>query len=252
MARPQKPPFLIPRQPKTVLSWTMQKQREVHGWSVKRTANAYGCSASHISRVEHGSIPSRGLAQFYDDAFGSDGLVMSLFETAIYAPEQERRRARGQRPQLRRARPGDASEFVGDKVPHGMLMEPGQFFMKTWHVRNSGTVTWKDRRLERQGPKTGPGLITSPEFVLIPATEPGAVAEITTPLKAPTYDCTSIAYFKMVDADGFLCFPENYMLGLDVLVLVRGQVPDRPTGLDDRLVVPGADGQVVSPRSLAH
>lgn len=228
MARPQKPPFLNPRQPKTALGWTMQKQRQVHGWSLKQTAAEFGCSTSHISRIERGSMPSRELAQFYDDTFGADGIVMSLFEVAVAAPEQERRRAGGKRAQLHRAVPGDASEFVGDTVPHGTMMEPGAFFMKTWQVKNIGTVPWSDRRLERQGPKTGPGLITSPEFVEIPDTGPGEIASITAPLKAPTYDCTSIAYFKMVDAKGFLCFPENYMLGLDVIVTVRGQLPDKP------------------------
>jgi hypothetical protein len=57
----------------------------------------------------------------------------------------------------------------------------------------------------------------------IPDTGPGEVAEIPAPLKAPTYDCTSIAYFKMVDGDGQLCFPDRYQLGLDVLVRVEGQ-----------------------------
>lgn len=65
MARPQAPPFLIPRQPKTVLGFSMQKLREVNFWSVKDTAKAFGCSASHVSRVEHGSMPSRELVQFY-------------------------------------------------------------------------------------------------------------------------------------------------------------------------------------------
>ena len=57
-------------------------------------------------------------------------------------------------------------------------------------------------------------------------TEPGELAEIAAPLKAPTYDCSSIAYFKMVDADGALCFPDSYQLGLDVLVRVEGQMAD--------------------------
>jgi hypothetical protein len=30
----------------------------------------------------------------------------------------------------------------------------------------------------------------------------------------------------MVDQEGFLCFPDNYQMGLDVIVLVAGQVPD--------------------------
>jgi transcriptional regulator with XRE-family HTH domain len=206
----------------------MQKLRMVNGWTGKQVAEAFGCSPSHISRVEQGSKPSRELVQFYEDTFQADGLLLSLFEIAEHAPEQERRRAGGHRPKLKRAIPGDASTFVGDTVPHGTLMAPGQMFEKTWRVRNTGTVAWKGRRLERQGPLTGPGLITSSRFVEIPNTKPGDKAEIKAVLKAPSYDCSSIAYFKMADAEGALCFPDSYQLGLDVLVMVRGQRPARP------------------------
>ncbi len=204
----------------------MQKQRLMHGWTAKQVADAFVCSPSHISRVEQGSKPSRELVQFYEDTFEADGLLLSLFEVAESAPEQERRRAGGRRPKLKRAIPGDASTFVGDTIPHGSLMEPGQVFEQTWTVRNSGKVPWKGRRLERQGPLTGPGLISSLRFADIPDTEPRAVGAITAWLKAPTYDCSSIAYWKMVDADGALCFPDSYQLGLDVLVMVRGQRAD--------------------------
>ena len=99
MPRPQLPPHLVPRQPKTVLAWSMQKQRLVHGWTGKQVAEAYGCSPAHISRVEQGSSkPSRELVQLYEDTFQADGLLMSLFEVAEYASEQERRRAGGKRP----------------------------------------------------------------------------------------------------------------------------------------------------------
>jgi hypothetical protein len=70
--------------------------------------------------------------------------------------------------------------------------------------------------------------------VSVPDTKPGQIATIEVALKAPTYDCSSIAYFKMVHADGLLCFPDNYMLGLDVLVMVRDQLPDLPSPIDDR------------------
>jgi hypothetical protein len=88
------------------------------------------------------------------------------------------------------------------------------------------------RRLERQGPLTGPGLITSLRFVDIPDAKPGESIEITATLKAPTYDCSSIAYWKMVDSDGALCFPSSYQLGLDVLVRVEGQRPDSHDATD--------------------
>lgn len=226
MPRPQQPPHLVPRQPKTQLGLTMQKLRLVSGWTGKQVAEAFGCSPSHISRVEQGNKPSRDLVQFYEDTFRADGLLLSLFEVAVHAPEQERRRAGGKRPRLNRAIPGDASTFVGDTIPHGTLMQPGQVFEKRWQVRNSGTVTWEGRRLERQGPLTGPGLITSQRYVAMPDTQVGEIVEISTVLKAPTYDCTSIAYFKMVDSLGQLCFPDTYTLGLDVLVRVAGQRPD--------------------------
>lgn len=230
MPRPQLPPRLIPRQPKSVLGWSMQKLRLIHGVTGKQVAQEFGCSPAHISRVEQGSSkPSRELVQFYEARFEADGLLTSLFEVAEHAPEQERRRAGGKWPRLHRAIPGDASTFIGDTIPHGTLMEPGQVFEQTWRVKNSGTVAWTGRRLERQGPLTGPGLITSLRFVDIPNTRPGAIANVTAPLKAPTYDCSSIAYFKMVDEHGRLCFPDSYQLGLDVLVRVEGQQPDAKT-----------------------
>ncbi len=227
MPRPHLPPHLVPRQPKTVLAWTMQKLRMVNGTTGKQVAQGFGCSPAHISRVEQGiTKPSRQLVQFYEDRFQAEGMLLSLFEVAVHAPEQERRRAGGKRPKRHRAIPGDASTFVGDTIPHGTLMRPGQVFEKVWKVKNTGTVAWTDRRLERQGPLTGPGLITSLRYVDVPDARPGQIATITAPLKAPTYDCTSIAYFKLIDAEGRLCFPDNYQLGLDVLVQVAGQRPD--------------------------
>jgi transcriptional regulator with XRE-family HTH domain len=202
----------------------MQKLRQVNGVTGKQVAEEFGCSPAHISRTEKGSKPSRELVQFYEERFQADGLLMSLFEVAVHASEQERRRAGGRRPKLKRAIPGDSSTFVGDTIPHGTLMEPGQVFEQTWRIKNSGSVAWVQRKLERQGPLTGPGLISSLRFVDIPNTKPGQVAAITALLKAPTYDCSSIAYFKMVDEAGALCFPDSYQLGLDVLVLVRGQL----------------------------
>jgi transcriptional regulator with XRE-family HTH domain len=220
MPRPTLPPPLAPRQPKTVLGWTMQKLRLVHGATLREVAAAFGCSASHISRVERGDTkPSRALVQFYEEKFEADGLLLSLFEVAAHASEQKRQRGRrGKQP---KAIPGDATAYVDETIPHGTLMAPGLLFVKTWRIRNAGSVPWRERRLERQGPLTGPGLITSERFVPIPDTEPGEIAEIQAVLKAPGYDSTSIAYFKMVDEAGLLCFPDAHQLGLDVVVSVR-------------------------------
>lgn len=205
----------------------MQRQRLANGWSGKQLAQSYGCNAAHISRVEHGQLtPSRMLVLFYEEVFEAKGLLRSEYEVAVTADEQERRRWQGRKPPSYRAVPGDASAFIGDTVPHGTLMAPGETFEKTWTIKNVGTVPWRNRRLERQGPVTGPGLITSLHFLDMPDAAPGQTITVATGLKAPGYDCSSIAYFKQVDAEGHMCFPDNYQLGLDVLILVRGQRPD--------------------------
>jgi transcriptional regulator with XRE-family HTH domain len=208
----------------------MRHFRQVAGWTASQTAREYGCSVSHISRVEHGATrPSRGLVDFYETAFEADGLLYSLFEVAQYAAEQNRRRFGGRQPRRIRAAAGDATEFVDDTVPHGTVVSPGILFVKEWRIRNAGSVSWRNRQIERQGPLTGPGLMTSPRYLPVPDTEPGGIAEIQAVLKAPTYECSSIAYFKMVDEAGFLCFPDEHQLGLDVLIRVT------PRRLEDSL-----------------
>jgi hypothetical protein len=59
-------------------------------------------------------MPSRDLVQFYEDSFGSEGLAHVALRGRHQRPEQERRRAGGKRTQLKRAIPGDASEFIKD------------------------------------------------------------------------------------------------------------------------------------------
>jgi hypothetical protein len=204
----------------------MRQFRRVAKVSGKDLAAGFGCSPSHISRVEHGTAkPSRELVQFYEDTFQADGLLLSLYEVVAHAGEQSRRRSGGHRAPLPLpVDPGDASRFVADTIPHGTQMQPGEWFQKQWRIENSGSVPWVGRQLERQGPLTGPGLITSERYTPIADTEPGGITTITARLRAPSYDCSSIAYFKMVRTtkEGLpaLCFPGDYQLGLDVLLRV--------------------------------
>ena len=157
----------------------------------------------------------------YEEHFEADGLLTSIYAAAENADEQKRQRsARAGRKQPR-AIPGDATAFVSHTIPNGTLMKPGEVFTETWTIHDAGSVPWKNRRLERQGPLTGPGLITSQRYTDIPDTDPGEEAIITAVLKAQGYDATAIAYFKMVDESGLLCFPDEHQLGPDVVVRVE-------------------------------
>jgi hypothetical protein len=202
----------------------MRQMRDSCQWGVRQTAETFGCSPSHITRVELGQArPSRDLVDFYEQQFEGDGLLASLLEVVEHSSEQHRRRAAHTRLRTVRAAAGDASEFVGSRLALGTMFSPGEPFSETWQIRNAGSVPWVGRQLERQGPRAGPGLIVSERRYPIADTQPGQIATIDAQFTAPTYDCSTIAYFKMVDVDGQLCFPDSYQVGLDVLILVRGQ-----------------------------
>lgn len=60
----------------------MRKARGAHdGWTSQRVAEGFGCSRSHISRVELGRVkPSRDLVQFYDETFHANGHLLRAFD----------------------------------------------------------------------------------------------------------------------------------------------------------------------------
>lgn len=78
----------------------------------------------------------------------------------------------------------DEMNWVADvSVPDGMEVKPGESFVKTWRVRNTGETTW------------GPGYtfaffaddkMNGPDSVALPATQPGETADISVNLTAPT------------------------------------------------------------------
>lgn len=111
--------------------------------------------------------------------------------------------------------PEDASEFVRDvTIPDGTIVKANQTFTKIWEIRNVGKTHWRGRCLKRIGSPSGPALISSPEIVPIPDTAPGANVQIAVQMRAPACATTTTVLWKMVDANGDLCFPDRYPYGL--------------------------------------
>lgn len=68
-------------------------------------------------------------------------------------------------------------------------------------------------------PDIAPGLTTSKAEVKVPRTESGETAEISVVFRAPLLPCDTISRWKMVDAEGWLCFPEHSGLWCAVSVV---------------------------------
>lgn len=130
-------------------------------------------------------------------------------------------------------RGGDAVGFVGDVTyPDNSIVMVKQQFRKIWCLQNIGNQTWigyslkcfdndihiaTDRK-DLGSPDVFRGLKPVTRTVAIPEVEPGGVVDITVDFTAPDYPCSAVSYWKMVDDNGDICFPE--LQGLSCLVQV--------------------------------
>lgn len=133
----------------------------------------------------------------------------------------------------------DVSAFVSDvTIPDGQAMWPGQPFVKTWTIRNAGSVPWQDRWLvsmdehvsiySRRGDEIHVATPLRPQSsrVPIPTTLPGEVAEISVSFTAPLMPGTVMSYWKSSFADGTLCFPDSTGLWVKVQVVTERSTRD--------------------------
>ncbi|GAA1945368.1 hypothetical protein GCM10009754_11530 [Amycolatopsis minnesotensis] len=103
--------------------------------------------------------------------------------------------------------PGDASEFVRDvSIPDGSGVRRGQQFVKVWELRNTGSVRWVDRYLQRVGGSETTADCRTPARVPVPTTEPGHTVQVAVPVD-PQGDGICKVYWKMVDTAGKQVLP---------------------------------------------
>lgn len=115
---------------------------------------------------------------------------------------------------------GDASEFVSDvTVPDGSEVAAGSTFVKTWELRNAGTVGWIGRYLVRAGSFGNPGECVTPERVPVPQTAPGEHVRVSVEVRAPGNPGHCQVYWKMADEQGHILLPHTRAVYFSVRVL---------------------------------
>jgi hypothetical protein len=110
------------------------------------------------------------------------------------------------------------SVFVADvTIPDGTVLAPGQAFTKTWRVRNTGTCTWgTDEELVFVRGEAMAKTIT----IAIPATAPGAMADLSIAMTAPATPGIHIADWRMRNRGGFI-----FGTTLNVAINIPGPTP---------------------------
>ena len=117
----------------------------------------------------------------------------------------------------------DSSTYISDvTVPDGTVMTPGQTFVKTWLVQNSGTCTWDTNY------KIGFGFgeaMSSTTTALTKSVAPGEQVEISINLTVPTKTGNLTGTWRMMNGQGAF-FGTN----LTVVINVSGATATSTSG----------------------
>ncbi len=110
------------------------------------------------------------------------------------------------------------SVFVADvTVPDKTVLAPGQAFNKIWRVKNTGTCTWgtNEELVFVRGEA-----MTKTTTIAIPATAPGATADLSIAMTAPAAPGIHIADWRMRNHGGFI-----FGTTLNVAINIPGPTP---------------------------
>ncbi|MBN1200862.1 MAG: peptidoglycan DD-metalloendopeptidase family protein [Anaerolineae bacterium] len=120
----------------------------------------------------------------------------------------------------------DELSWVADiSIEDGTAMRPGESFIKTWRVRNTGTTTWGSGYSLAFADDEQMG---GPDSIALPDTGPGETADISMALKAPTQPGLHKSTWKPRD-------PQGDLFDYHVFTLIEVIDPDRTYNMLDYL-----------------
>lgn len=207
---------------------------------IRRRSRELGRSLSEICR--RAAISRQTLYEFwqYEKQYPSLQTVVALATTLEVHPLLLLRYLFAEAP-VRDPLPitGDQSSFIRDVTyADNALVLVNEPFRKIWSIQNTGTVPWEGRKLRcmdetlevftREGDQlsVAPPLQPVATEVPVPYTPSGETVELAADFVAPPVPGSVISYWKMVDAEERVCFPDA--IGL----WVRLQVVHPASGAD--------------------
>lgn len=135
------------------------------------------------------------------------------------------------------------SVFVEDvTIPDRTVLQPGQAFTKTWRVRNTGTCNWgsgEELVFVRGEPMTNTATIA------IPATAPGAMADLSIAMTAPATAGNHIADWRMRNRGGAI-----FGTTLNVAIAIPGPTPSNTNTPISCPFTPAIESFTASPTTI--
>ena len=124
------------------LSQRLRELRQSGGLSLRAVEQRSGYGRGSPRKIENGKArPTRAQVEWYDSAFGGDGLLLSLYAEARGAHGVAEGPARDAI-----SIPGDDISVIDTLLPLGEVAKPGAQLLAGWTLLNDGIVPWSGRR----------------------------------------------------------------------------------------------------------
>ena len=117
----------------------------------------------------------------------------------------------------------DAATFIKETYPDYSVLAPGEKFVKTWEIKNIGTITWNTNYFLALDATSQNDSLGSPAEVNFPKdTSPGATVTLAIPLAAPTTPGTYSVYWKLENDRGKTFGVDGDRMWVTIIVCVPG------------------------------
>ncbi|WP_019673973.1 NBR1-Ig-like domain-containing protein [Psychrobacter lutiphocae] len=131
----------------------------------------------------------------------------------------------------------DNSHFIAETISDGSLVCVNERFSKTWRIQNTGDTVWENRKLVCQNTNDPLNhedclnkfnslfnfhIIPLQTSIPIPLVKPGETVDLTVEFIAPSVPASVFSYWRIVDENDELCFPESIGVYLQVQVVSAG------------------------------
>jgi hypothetical protein len=135
--------------------------------------------------------------------------------------------------------------FVADvTIPDDSAIQPGASFLKTWRIRNTGTVAWTDRYTLNMVSGT---LTPAQKKINVPPVAPGGEVNLSVSFKAPKQPGKYNADWKMKDERG-----QFFGVNLWTSIVVPGATTGTASGTSASLSASPAAAQIKVEASAPH
>lgn len=116
----------------------------------------------------------------------------------------------------------DRAQFLSETIPDGSVFSPGEYFEKTWVLRNSGTSAWEGHRWVF----VGGNQMRAPDSIEVPRVEPDGTWEAKVKFRAPMEAGEYRSEWQMQNRSG-MPFPDK------CYVMIRVVAADAATFVTD-------------------